>query len=251
MDTEINTNIAMENRTSYQVQLEKFTGPLDLLLQLIEERNLEITEIALSEITASYLIYLEKSEIKPEELVDFLVIAATLILIKSKAILPTLEFTNEEKEEILDLTNRLELYRIFKDLSRQLKDQLTKPPYLFSREPWSNQQREFNPPLNVTSEILADSMSKLIAELLEEAIVLPQAKIKRVVTLEERIKDLLNKLSQGKEFSFSDLTNKADKTDVIITFLAILHLAKEKIIQVQQNSLFGELKIKTNDYGEK
>jgi segregation and condensation protein A len=80
---------------------------------------------------------------------------------------------------------------------------------------------------------------------LTENEVLPQGKIKRVISLEERIKDLITKLAGGQEFKFTEIVNQNDKEDIIITFLAILHLIKEKIIEVEQKDIFGELIIKT------
>jgi len=233
---------------SYEVQLEKFNGPLDLLLQLIEEKNLDVTEISLSQVTAGYLSYLSQNEkIEPRDMVEFLVVAATLILIKSKAILPTIDLSLEEKEEIMDLEQRLVLYRLFKTAGQKFKQQLNQPPFLFSREPWTNKVRQFSPPANVDITKLFEAYKGIIEQSKEEAEVLPEAKIKRVITLEERISQLISKLSGGQSFKFSEITSKAEKTEVIITFLAILHLAKEKIISVKQENNFGELFIQSNN----
>jgi len=232
---------------SYQVQLEKFTGPMDLLLKLIEDKNLDITSIALSEVTANYISYLENiQEIRSEDLGDFLVIASTLILIKSKAILPTIELTPQEEKEILDLETRLTLYRFFKDTGLRLKDLINHPPYLFSREPWLNQRREFLPPTNVDISKLNEALVKVLEQFKEEAPTLPEGEIRHIISLEERITQLIDRLTKHKGFKFSEVADKHDKIEVIITFLAILHLAKEKIINVKQDSPFGELHIKSN-----
>lgn len=106
----------------FEIKTEQFSGPLDLLLKLIEERNLEITEISLSSVTNEYLDYIKQIESNTNELADFLVIASTLILIKSKAILPTLELSSEETEEILDLKERLIVYKIFKQKTQIILD---------------------------------------------------------------------------------------------------------------------------------
>lgn len=106
----------------FNIKTEQFSGPLDLLLRLIEERNLQITDISLSNVTNEYLEYIKQAESSTNELADFLVIASTLILIKSKAILPTLELSSEETEEILDLKERLILYKIFKQKTQNILD---------------------------------------------------------------------------------------------------------------------------------
>ena len=98
----------------YEITTKEFSGPLDLLLQLVEKKNLEITEISLAQVTQDYVTYIGNQElVHPEELADFLVIASTLLLIKSKSLLPTLELEIEEQEEILDLENHLQLYKIY------------------------------------------------------------------------------------------------------------------------------------------
>ena len=242
---ERNTSIAMENKTSFKVQLEKFSGPLDLLLELIEERNLEITEIALSEVTAGYLNYLSQiKEVRPQDLGDFLVVAATLILIKSKALLPVLELSSEEKEEIFNLESRLMIYQWFKEKAPQLNELLKSPVFLFSR-PEMVIEPKFSPPSHLKAEELFKAYQRVLNSFLTENEVLPQGKIKRVISLEERIKDLITKLAGGQEFKFTEIVNQNDKEDIIVTFLAILHLIKEKIIEVEQKDIFGELIIKT------
>lgn len=235
----------MEGKSGYQIQLEKFSGPLDLLLKLIEEKNLEITEIALSEVTASYLNYLNQiKEIKPEDLGDFLVIASTLILIKSKALLPVLELSPEEREEILDLENRLIIYQWFKEKAPVILELLNGPVYLYSR-PEMVIQPKFSPPPNLKAYDLLKAYQQFLNSFLAESEILPEGKIKRIVTLEERIQELLGRLTGGREFEFSEIIAQNNKEDIIITFLAILHLAKEKIIQVEQKEIFGKLIIKT------
>ena len=124
----------------FTIQTEKFSGPLDLLLKVIEEKNLEITDINLSNITGEYLKFLESQEITPNDLADFLIVASTLLLIKSKAILPTLNLSNQEEEEIIDLKDRLTLYKNFKDKSLYLKDRiLSKTYFLAMNHFWTHQ----------------------------------------------------------------------------------------------------------------
>ena len=100
----------------YEVKIEQFNGPLDKLLQLIEERKMEVTMVNLAAVTADFIKYVaglgEKAE--PMILADFVAVAARLLLIKSKVILPTLELTQEEEADIHDLEYRLKVYREFK-----------------------------------------------------------------------------------------------------------------------------------------
>lgn len=226
---------------SYQVNLEKFSGPLNLLLQLIEKKNLEITEISLSQVTQEYLSYFqEQQSVLPQELANFLVVASTLLLIKSKAILPTLELSLTEEEEILDLESRLRLLKFFKEKGEVMRKMFQSSYYLFSRSPWLEQKIQFSPPVNVNCQILAQIFKKTLEKFKIEKNEVITVKIPRLITLEERIKELISRLTKEKNFSLEAVTfsNKIDKIDFIVTFLAILHLAKEKIIKLKQDKHF-------------
>src|SRR5262245_24863161 len=102
----------------YEVRLEQYSGPLDKLLELIEEKKLEPTQVSLAAVTADFISYVEKLEqekdVDPGVLADFVVVAARLLVIKSKVLLPGLELTEEEKVDIADLENRLKIYQEFK-----------------------------------------------------------------------------------------------------------------------------------------
>src|SRR5580704_8880195 len=105
-----------------KVKVAQFEGPLDLLLSLIEQRQLDITTIALAEVTEQFLAYLKQLEkIDPTVLADYLSIAAKLLVIKSKAILPTLELEPEEEDAGFDLEAKLLLYKQFKEAAKHFK----------------------------------------------------------------------------------------------------------------------------------
>src|SRR6185369_17520601 len=105
-----------------QTKVSQFEGPLDLLLSLIEQRQLDITQIALAEVTEQFLQYIKQlTSIDPTTLADYLSIAAKLLVIKSKAILPTLEIEEEEEDAGQDLESRLLLYKQFKEAAKYLK----------------------------------------------------------------------------------------------------------------------------------
>jgi segregation and condensation protein A len=231
----------------YEVRIKNFSGPLDLLLKLVEEKDLEITEISLKEVTEDFLSYLSQKDFIPtEELADFLVIASTLILIKSKAILPSLSFTKEEEQEIIELENRLKLYKIFKEKSQKIKEILENGFFLFSRIPKIENIDYFFPPKNFSVNKLKEAFQK-ISSGLEIKEPLAEKKIKKIVSLKNRIEELIeifkNKnLKEKNRFQLKDLVKeKEDKLDLIITFLALLHLVKEKIINLKQNKNFGEI----------
>ncbi len=228
---------------TFQIQQEKFAGPLDLLLGLIEEKKLEITEISLAQVTDEFLKHIgDIKQVDPGILADFIVVAAKLLLIKSRALLPTLELSGEEEAEIADLTKRLEIYKLFKEASQNLKKIYLKQP-LFSREFLFSQTPIFYPPQNLSIEDIQKAFQKIWEEFQKLGEEISVEKIKKIVKIEEKIKDILNILSKNSNLMFKSAVKKSEKIEVIITFLAILHMFKEKMIAIEQEEEFGEINV--------
>ena len=225
-----------------EINQEKFNGPLDVLLSLIEERKMEITDISLANVTDAFLKYVgDLKQTTPEILADFLVIAARLILIKSKSLLPTLELSSEEEKDINDLKKHLEIYRLFKEASQNIKDQYQKNP-TFSKEFLFNQAPIFYPPENFNYNLLYESFKKIWEEFnnLDETSI---EKIKKVIKIEEQIKYLLNILNKTTSSEFNQLVSKKEKVEIVVSFLAILQMFKDQTIIIEQEETFGEIKI--------
>jgi segregation and condensation protein A len=225
-----------------EINQEKFNGPLDVLLSLIEERKMEITDISLANVTDAFLKYVgDLKQTTPEILADFLVIAARLILIKSKSLLPTLELSSEEEKDINDLKKHLEIYRLFKEASQNIKDQYQKNP-TFSKEFLFNQTPIFYPPENFNYNLLYESFKKIWEEFnnLDETSI---EKIKKVIKIEEQIKYLLNILNKTTSSEFNQLVSKKEKVEIVVSFLAILQMFKDQTIIIEQEETFGEIKI--------
>ncbi|MBI1975153.1 MAG: segregation/condensation protein A, partial [Parcubacteria group bacterium] len=129
-----------------EVKLEKFSGPLELLLQLIEERRLEVTEVSLAEVTDQYIEYVRTSEIMMEEMADFLVVASKLLLIKSRALLPSLELSRSEEEEIHDFTLQLQEYQRYREAMQAIQQFVRSDQFIYTRPAWSGLQLGFFPP---------------------------------------------------------------------------------------------------------
>ncbi|MDP3975162.1 MAG: segregation/condensation protein A, partial [Candidatus Jorgensenbacteria bacterium] len=150
----------------YELKLTKYQGPIEKLVELIEEKKLSITELSLAEVTADFLSYVETLEARlayrqagtkeegtdpvfAELLADFLVIATRLVLIKSKALLPTLPLTPEEEEDIRDLEVRVRLYQELKNLQPHVKRGWRAVPQMGTREFLLSEEAVFNPPPNL------------------------------------------------------------------------------------------------------
>lgn len=228
----------------YNVKLEKFEGPMDLLLELIEKEKLDITELSLAKITDQYLEHIRGNEdIRLGNLADFLSVAAKLILIKSRAILPSLRFSDEEEKEIGDLTHQIEEYKKFKDASLEVGKLFKLGRYSFSRSGFLGVKSVFYPPEGINAYDLKKYFLKVISEIpiVEK---LQEEVVREIVTLEERIADIEVTIRKKVETSFFEITaNAEDKVDVIISFLAMLEMVKQRVIDVEQNELFNDIRL--------
>jgi len=234
---------------NYQIKIEQFEGPLDLLLQLTEDQKLDITRVSLAKIADQYLEYIANTQnITLQHLADFLSVASRLILIKSKALLPMLEFTEEEEAEISDLEHQLAEYKKFKEASKNVSAIFGSQKSAFSRESFLGQSVVFFPPENMTAEDLAKIFSKILGEipLIEK---LEEEMVREVLTLEEKIEHLQSTLRERVETSFSELVKNAkDKIEVVVSFLAMLEMVKQRIIHVEQDELFSEINMKHREH---
>jgi segregation and condensation protein A len=222
-------------------KLEQFEGPLDLLLGLIDEQRLNISEVSISEVTEQYLNHLEGVENKkPEHLADFLVIATKLLFLKSRRLLP--QFGVEEDEGPA-LEDQLRLYRAFVEASNKLnKRWLDGKRSIFRREP-ARMLEKFVPPENLEFENLKESIEKLLYRL-TPAKPLPRTHIDKTVSIKEKIDHIRQMLKRNKEVSFSNLLKGSEnKTEVIVGFLALLELVKQKTVSLKQKNNFSDINI--------
>ncbi|MBN2854028.1 segregation/condensation protein A [Patescibacteria group bacterium] len=244
-----------------EIQIEKFSGPLGLLLSLIESEELDITEISLAKIADDYVAYIKNSEdIKAEEMADFLVIAAKLLLIKSKALLPYL-YTKEDEEEVNDLERQLKMYKEFIEASVKIKDKLLGGKRLYL-PPLNKSFRlqgkapSFSPPKKLSKEILRDKFSEILLVLEKELEKrekekLPVESLEPKISIDEKIFSIKTLLTQKLKLSFSKILREAkNKTEVIVSFLAVLELAKQKELYFEQGELFSEIMININKVDE-
>jgi len=231
---------------SYKVKLEQFEGPLDLLLQLIEDQKLDITQVSLANVTDQYIQHLhnavDKHQISAGELADFLLVASKLLLIKSKALLPYLEWG--EEEEAADLERQLKLYKEYLEASKVIHKMIMKKKFSFSREKLLTVKAVgFNPPKTMTTKKIL-KVFNLILEDLKPIVQLPKDVIRKTISIQEKISQIRNKILEKANMNFGELLKSAkDKTDVIVSFLALLELIKQQTIDVRQDKLFDDMKI--------
>ncbi len=228
---------------TYKVKSGEFEGPFELLLELIEDDKLSINEVSLTDVADKYLEYIKNLKDFPiDEAVGFLLVASTLMLMKSRSLLPSLRLTEEEEESIGDLEKRLEVYRRIKHLGQNIKNNFGKN-ILYNREPFSGIQPEFIEPIGVETVSLFEAMKKVLMSLPVKEII-PEAAIKKVVSLEEKIRDIVGRIEKGIKMSFNDFNNGSkEKGEVIVNFLAVLELVKRGLVIVDQEHNFGNIDI--------
>jgi len=229
-----------------KIQVEQFEGPLELLLELVESEKLLITDISLSKVTEQYLRHLsELAERNPDELADFLVIASKLLLIKSRVLLPELTIDDEDES---DLALQLKMYKEYYNASKILLGILGAHAFSFPRlKPAVSITPVFNPPKNLTSNSLADFFRGVLKDI-EPIVGLPRDIVRRTVSMQEKISNIQRQISQQATLQFSNMLKESkSKMEVIVTFLALLELVKQRTIVVRQESIFEEIYVESTE----
>lgn len=224
-------------------KLDKFSGPLDVLLNLIEEKQMSVSELALSEVTEQFLEHLSKLEDKrPEDLADFLVVATRLIFIKSRELLPRL---GADEEDGPSLADQLRLYQAFIEASKKLNHRWNGPQRSVFRVEPPRGPVEFIPPKNFSAENLRASLEKLIRRL-KPLPPLPQTQIDKTVSVKEKIEEIRKLLSRGRGISlFGLLKGSRSRTELIVSFLALLELVKQERVLLKQSGSFEDITLET------
>lgn len=222
--------------------LNEFSGPLDVLLALLDQKKMHITEIALSAVTEQYIEYLDTlSGEREQEIADFLVVATKLLLLKSRSLLPQL-FPEEEREGP-SLEEQLRLYRRFAEASRELNRRWEgEQCAIFRKEP-PRRLETVALPAGLTLERVHESMVQLL-DRIRPPKPLPKTHIDRSVSIKEKIREIQAVLKNTKSARFFGLIrDKKNRTEVIAGFLALLELAKRKEVDIKQGAAFSDIVI--------
>jgi len=236
--------------TTYSVTLPVFEGPLDLLLHLIEERELDITKVSLAAVTDQYLDHIGRLEkLEAEKLADFLVIAAKLLLLKSRRLLPqpTEEPHYEVEEDVGDeLVRRLIEYRRFRNAAQELRAREERGMRAYARLlPLPELERSFRLE-GVTLDALLEAVQQAM-------LARPVSSADEVVTplhisLAEKIAHLERLVAERRRFSLNQLWRQAtSRMEIVVIFLALLQLIKRRNVIVEQQELFGEIMVSAPD----
>lgn len=234
----------------FTVKTQAFEGPLDLLLDLIEKRKLFIGDVSLAKVTDDFIAHVKRFENLPMgESAHFILVASTLLLIKSKSLLPDLSLTEEEQGDIRDLETRLKIYQRIKDASKNVQ-QLFGAEMIFGQSQSRAVQPVFTPTPEFTLEKALFSLRDLINRLPKKD-ALPQHVVKKVISLGDMIGNLTKRITSQLRMSFKQFAgeHKGERVNVIVSFLAMLELVKAGILMVSQESQFGDIQMETKQVG--
>jgi len=232
---------------AYKIDTPVYQGPLDLLLQLIETAELDITTLALAQVTNQYLKHLEKlQDLPPDEVSAFLVIAAKLIQIKSEALLPQQAAGREEEIDIgNELARQLIAYKRYKEIADLLADRKDHGYQTFIR--LSSSQLEVNDQLDLGEFGISD-LFDLATRIFQKE--LDRKSISTVVerpkiTIKDKINQISDRFINTDKITFRELLGKEySRLDIVISFLALLELIKGNFIEVVQTKIFDDITMK-------
>ena len=234
----------MPDTQAFSVQTEVFQGPLELLLDLIEKRKLLINDISLAAVTGDFMAYvgaLEEQEHHLRQTAHFVLIASTLLLIKSKSLLPVLDLTDEEEASIEDLETRLKVYKIYREASVMLRATFGSH-MLYSRpfEPITTPL--FIPDSYTTLANIETAISTVLVNLPKKILPRVEVAIRKVISLEDMMKRLEERITKQFKISFSKFSD-GERGNIIVSFLAVLELIKRGLIMVRQEARFADFDI--------
>ena len=233
--------------SSYTIKTTGFEGPFGVLLDLVEKRKLHINDVSLATVTEDYLQYMNKlGSIHPDEVSSFILVASTLILIKSKSLLPNLELTDEEKGDIHNLEERLRLYELFIRLGLHVKSNFGKSIIFaplerkFARG-GGNNILIFLPDEKITKESMM-TFAQGVLGAMPKKVFLPEVEVRKVISIEEMIDKLTERIQNSLKTNFRDFANhqagravtRDEKIEVIVGFLAMLELVRQGIVDAVQ-----------------
>jgi segregation and condensation protein A len=229
-------------KINFNIRTEAYQGPFELVLDLIDARKLLVNDLALASITEDFITHARaQTEFPVEETANFIQIAATLLLIKSKSLIPDLILSDEENADVEDLKRRLEAYEKVREASRELAHLFGKKMMLSEGE--RAQEPLFAPSRDLTKGALAEALARMLAA--REAVAeLPQVRVKPLVSIEEMMDRLSKRVQSALTLSFKEFAGDAkEKVEVIVSFLALLELMKQGIVAAEQYDAYGDIRI--------
>ena len=242
---------SVENSKKYNVAISNFEGPLDLLCFLISKNKMDIFDISLSELTDKYIEYInEMQELDMEIATEFIVMATTLLYIKSKKLLPIAEPEDEAECEITEeeLIEKIAKYKLYKEKQQELREMYISNFGTFEKLPENIKiKRELNISSITTKENLLNMYNSVLKRKFDK-INIKSEEIKKIalyekVTIKSKVKQIIEIFKKKTSFVFSNIFNKKDATniDIVTAFLSVLELSRLKHVSINQDALYGDI----------
>mgnify|MGYP005759105493 CR=1 FL=1 len=238
--------------TKYPIKIDNFEGPLDLLCHLIDKNKVDVCDIKISEITDQYLDYINAMEEMNLEIAsEFLVMASTLIYLKSKSLLPK-EVENEEEISEEELIRRIIEYKKYKEISLKLKEMFNENSKVFFKNPdevkLPKQKLEVEYNKEVLTEAYASIIEKSSQRLNKNAKNIEKIAIVEHYTVAEKVKDMFRELIHSKKFVFNKLfsSKKCNREEIVTAFTGLLELSRRSKVITEQNIIFGDITVQKN-----
>ena len=235
----------------FTIKTEVFEGPLDLLLSLIEKRKLFVNDISLASVTDEYVNHVNSlGEYSILNRAEFISIASTLLLIKAKSLLPSIPLSEEEEGDITDLEYRLKQLEVIRRASNVLA-KIFGRNILFERGELKQEIKVFVPSKEITKDEMSNSILRILNSLPKKQEP-PKVVVKKVISMEEMIDRLTSRIQSAVRMTFREFSrgDRVEKVNVIVSFLALLELVKQGVVEAKQESMFEDIHMeKTGDVG--
>lgn len=232
----------LPGRSTYTIRTSAYEGPFGLLLELIEKRKLLVNDLSLSQVTDDFIEHVRgQGQFPMDDAAEFIGVAATLLLIKSKSLIPDLELSGDEQEDVDDLKRRLIAYEKAREASRTLSRMFGEKIMVSAGE--RTPEVMFAPSKDLSLAAMEAALREAL-KALEKEEQLPEVRVRPMVTIEEMMDRLLEKVQKALTMSFKDFSGDAkEKVEVIVSFLAMLELVKQGAVAVEQQGVFGDIRI--------
>ncbi|HOE35030.1 MAG: segregation/condensation protein A [Chloroflexi bacterium] len=234
----------LRQSTNYEIETELYTGPLDLLLDLIQKAELDITKLALAQVTDQFLAYIEAHhDAEPDNISEFLVIASKLVQIKSEALLPRPPAREEDEEDPGELlAYQLQLYKKVKDAAHWLGQRIDSNLRGYLHVPRAFEVRS---QIDLTGIEINDLILALESLLKETSPAEPEGLISIPrLTLKRKLEEIISRLRMRPSSSFQELLgSERTRLNMIVVFLAILELTKQDLVITEQPDIFADIRI--------
>lgn len=262
--TELGTTV-LQGSNAFTIKTEVFEGPLDLLLTLIEKRKLFISDISIAKVTDEYIEYVNRlAEYSLGDRTQFIYIASTLLLIKAKSLLPNLEFTEEEQTDMALLERRLQELAVMRKASLEIQKQFGSR-IIFPRGDFKIDMRVFAPSKDATVQNITNAIQRVIGAL-PKKVEQPKVLVQKTISLEATIVKLTERIKNAVRMSFTEFSgrgkrgnggagsngggiDRGQRVEVIVSFLAMLELVKQGVLEAKQEGLFDEIHMESQNIG--